>query len=237
MAYNRLKIRNFPYSLYQTGTKTISVTANDAFNFDYNTDFSVIGWINPSITSGMIIKRRSSGKGWNCQVGSGYGGYIIDFFTNNGSNVNFQSTVPHRGWTCVSCVNRSAVREIWGNGVLERSGAFAATSFASPGESMYAHQMVAALPFRGGPIRIYGRALTTQEIQDYYYLGIEPARTNLLLEYDFTEGSGTTITDTSGNGYNGTHSGSPVWDSTNVPMKIRGQALGRIQATGRVQIT
>lgn len=54
-------------------------------------------------------------------------------------------------------------------------------------------------------MRIYDRALSDSEINS-------GTTTNLQAEYDFNDGSGTTLTDISGNGHHGTINGAVSWD-------------------------
>jgi len=58
-------------------------------------------------------------------------------------------------------------------------------------------------------IRLYSRALSPDEVKDRYINNTD-IRDGLFIEYKFTEGSGSTLTDTSGNGYNASITGA-VW--------------------------
>jgi hypothetical protein len=69
-------------------------------------------------------------------------------------------------------------------------------------------------------VTIWDRALTATEIQNLYYNNIYPT-TNLIAKYLFNEGSGSTIIDSSGNGYNGTITGATY--TTDAPCKPRTQ--------------
>lgn len=66
---------------------------------------------------------------------------------------------------------------------------------------------------------IWSKALSASEISDLYYDGIIPTD-SLEIHCDYSEGSGTTLGDVSGNGYNGTTVSSPTW-STDTPSKAR----------------
>lgn len=75
-------------------------------------------------------------------------------------------------------------------------------------------------PWNGGidNFLIYNRVLTPSEVIDAYVSGIRYANNNVLW-WKFDEGSGTTATDSSGNGNNGTIVGATY--STDVPLKLR----------------
>lgn len=59
-------------------------------------------------------------------------------------------------------------------------------------------------------VRVWSRALTAQEATDFYNESFVPS-TNLELWWKFDEGSGTTVSDASGNERNGSISGNPTW--------------------------
>ena len=63
------------------------------------------------------------------------------------------------------------------------------------------------------------KILTDAEISDLYYRNIVPQRASLIVEWLLNEGSGSTATDTSGKGNDGTIVNSAY--SNNVPMKMR----------------
>jgi hypothetical protein len=59
-------------------------------------------------------------------------------------------------------------------------------------------------------LRIYSRILTSEEINDSYAGKREPSREGLVIEYLMDDGSGTTVTDSSGNGRDGDMSANPA---------------------------
>lgn len=67
--------------------------------------------------------------------------------------------------------------------------------------------------------RFFTSVLTIAEVKDLYYDGINPTAPSPLVEYKCTDGAGSTITDSSGNGLTGTITSS-TW-STDVPTKAR----------------
>ena len=60
---------------------------------------------------------------------------------------------------------------------------------------------------------IWNYALSQQEISNLYHECLEGSEVGLLAYYDFNDGSGTTLSDKSINGYDGTLVNSPVWSS------------------------
>ncbi len=56
-----------------------------------------------------------------------------------------------------------------------------------------------------------GTAMTAAQVAELFYNDTVPTGPTLIREYLFTEGTGTTLADTSGNGMTGTIAGSPTW--------------------------
>ncbi len=67
-------------------------------------------------------------------------------------------------------------------------------------------------------VRYYNRALTATEIQNLYLYDVVP-QDGLVAEYLFNEATGTTATDSSGNGNHGTITGATY--TTDVPLRLR----------------
>ena len=67
--------------------------------------------------------------------------------------------------------------------------------------------------------QVWSKALSDDEIADLYYDGIIPSD-SLEINIDYSDGSGTTLTDQSGNGYNGTITAGTEWTSV-LPSKPR----------------
>lgn len=71
-------------------------------------------------------------------------------------------------------------------------------------------------------VRVYSTNLSSTQINNMYY-GIEPPTTNLKGRWKLDDGSGTSATDSSGNGNTGTLINTPTW-SSDVFMKPRSVA-------------
>lgn len=86
-----------------------------------------------------------------------------------------------------------------------------------------------------GRRRIFARALTAAEVMAWSRNNVEPANTNLRVQYDLLTGSGTTDVDSSGNGNNGTIT-SATWQTDRV-YTARTAVSGRVPVSGRVDAT
>lgn len=78
---------------------------------------------------------------------------------------------------------------------------------------------------------VFSRALNTTELTDLYYSNKVPS-SGLVARYLLDEGSGTSATDSSGNGNTGTVSGATY--SSNVAFKPRSVTSGRVLSTNRI---
>lgn len=67
-------------------------------------------------------------------------------------------------------------------------------------------------------VAVYSDVLTAQEMSDIHFNGIYPSD-NLYARYKFTDASGSTLTDSSGNARNGTITAA-LWDSTIAPLQL-----------------
>lgn len=91
-------------------------------------------------------------------------------------------------------------------------------------------------PFNGkiDELRIWDTVLTQPEIETLYYNNIVPQQNSLIAEYLFNETTGTTATDTSGSGNDGTITGATYSADTNV--KARTAAGTRTVAGTRIVV-
>ena len=60
-------------------------------------------------------------------------------------------------------------------------------------------------------VRVYARALTDTDVLALYAYGVSDTTTGLVGHWTFDDGGGTTVADSSGNGYDGTFLNSPTW--------------------------
>ena len=84
-----------------------------------------------------------------------------------------------------------------------------------------------------GITKVFRRQLTGAEFLSDYVSGVISNTSNLQAVYNFSNGSGTTLTDSSGNSNNGTIVGSDVTWSTVAAVKSRSAASARTAASGR----
>lgn len=81
--------------------------------------------------------------------------------------------------------------------------------------------------------KVFKRQLTLSEFLSDYVSGTISNSSNLQAQYDFSDGSGTTLTDSSGNGNHGTIVGSDVVWSSVAAIKNRINAISRVLSSNR----
>jgi hypothetical protein len=89
------------------------------------------------------------------------------------------------------------------------------------GTSLYANLLL------GATVIYSNKAWSANEVMEDFVFDRSPSGTKLA-EWLFTDGSGSTVTDSSGNGNHITLVNSPTW-STDTPFKARAQTSGRTQ--------
>lgn len=234
-ASQRLVVRDFPYSLQsiadadyiQTG-----VTTNPS-----QVDCSLLIWVQPLFApnqpNGYSPNNAHYFYGQQAGVGQGRNWLFIsntlsagirqDYIASNLGGVETMSAfrIEAGRWYLLGLTydHTNHVLKLYVNGVLVSTTTRTAES-ATGTHYLLQQQSLAGNRERSFLSRylFFNRLLTDQEIADYYFLN-DIDLTSLRCEYDIDEGSGTSLTDKSGNGLTGTVSG-PTWNS-NSPFKSR----------------
>lgn len=127
---------------------------------------------------------------------------------------------PEGKWTHFSATYNNTDIKLYINGKVVGSGTFTGADIGATGHALqlgHATNNAIWADAYFSDSKIWSRALSEDEMADLYYDGVY-SETDLELEVLFTDGDGTTVTDSSGNGRNGTITGSATW-STSVPSK------------------
>ena len=207
------------------------------FNFERTDSFSVSMWINPAGgTSNHVIFGRAAGtvdfRGWWIRYEVSTSSYNV-FLSNDFVGANYlwkravgkaQKRIGTRfGF---SYDGTSAAAGL----ILYIDGAAVSTTIMS--NTLSATMVTAGVNARMGTITddtldyngnvtdvaVYNRVLTAQEMSDIHFSGIYPTD-NLYARYLFDEGSGATLTDTSGNGRNGPITAA-TWSTAIAPLAL-----------------
>lgn len=240
---NPVQIRNYPGSLLFTGAANNYVDL--PYSFDPTaTEFSVLLWVRPTTMADIHSGTGTAHSYYSQQDGSGSGRTWMgmgrtgddNYFESNYGGITQHSTYIMLGnvWQHLAITkNSSNLISYYVNGVL--SGTNTATIDSANGTHRFGASKIGVANMYGylGPTKIFTRKLSATEILSDYVNGSISDTSNLQALYNFTDGAGTTLTDTSGNSNHGTIVGSTVTWSTISPMKSRTIASGRTLSTGR----
>lgn len=229
-ASQRLSIRNFPNSLLTTADADYvqsGVTTNPTA-----TDLTVLIWTRPLFAPNQPngFSPNNSHYFYGQQAGGGTGrnwlfisntlqsGNRNDYLSSNLGGVESLSTFRVQAGQLyligLTYDHTAHTLKLYAN------GANVATSTRTAESAAGNHILLQQQSLGGNKERQYfdqylffNRLLTDQEISDYYYLNIFDS-TSLRCWYKVDEGSGTSLTDSSGNGLTGTISGT-TWQTSN----------------------
>jgi len=138
------------------------------------------------------------------------------FWVDNGSGfnvVNGTTTIPLNTWVHIAGVWNGSSTMVYVNGVLDATNASVPGSFPTTANPVRigANQTSEAMAGKLDGVRIWTTARTATEINTNKGSCLSGSETGLLALYNFEEGSGTTVADLTGHGYNGTFVGAPTW--------------------------
>lgn len=227
----RRTVRTIPYSLSFSAT---AGTANNQVLITAPTltaaNMTIVVWIKPTGSTNRVIRGATADSGATTSQG-------INFRVNNNNRLELlkQSVasmgtsnriVPNGEWVHVGVKYDGATVTFYMNGLPTNSVASSQT-FATA-NVILGNRTPTTEPFNGlmSEYREYTTTLTDAEIYTLYTNSVSTSSPSL--KFNFTEGAGTTATDTSGNGKNGVIT-SGSW-STDVPITNRTLAGTRIAA-------
>lgn len=227
----RFAIRDMKTSLLFDGSNDYITIAHDSWQL-LTGGFSISAWIKVKSygTSGRIVDKTAStsaasGFGFGLR-NSGAPSMSLYCQINAGTQINApDACIVRNKWFHVTCtVTAAGLVSFYIDGVLVGTPAVSAacSGITTTNDLRIGNRSTATdRPFDGlmDGLRIFNRALTAAEILDLMYKNLKPldSSTSLMLEFLMDEGTGTTATDTSGNGRNGTITG-PVY---NIDTRIR----------------
>ena len=197
-----------------TGLKKVSLGTNLwTDNFVGTNQLTVEAWVNRSATGSL-----------HSIIGNYQGSYPFLFridndkivlYMNSVSSVTSSSTIPVGVWTHLAGTYDGTNLKVYINGVLEGTTAYTGNFIATTNEIKIGGGLSNNTEYFPGDIadvRLWTVAKTQSEIaagKDFVLNGNE---TNLIANYQFTEGSGTTTANSAtGNAYPGTLVNNPAW--------------------------
>jgi len=209
------------YSLSFDGTDDfVGVPSNSVYTV--NQSFTIETWINANSNSGT----KSIAQGW---YGYGFQLYMSNGAPNfilrepNGNGVGFLGTtqIGDGSWHHIAAVLDGTNVSVFVDGSLDLEGTFNNTVTGNGTDDLsFGHSPWASEYYNGllDEIRIWNVALTESQIQSYRATELTGNETGLVGYWNFNEGTGTTLTDLSGNGNHGTINGA-TWNDDGAPLQ------------------
>lgn len=197
--------------------------------------FTISYWVyktsNPSGCCDIPLAKSSCGGSPNYEVdgGDGGAGYEALKILGDGSSPRSPSvTLPLSTWTHIAVEYDGFYLRMFQNGAEILPAVYVGSYTYSNTDDLYLGNLsCTSYNLKGylDELKIYNRALSSTEITNLYQPGVKikaPSNMGLVGYWSFNEGTGMRAGDSSGNGKNGTLSGStaPTWTSGK-----RGQAL------------
>lgn len=138
------------------------------------------------------------------------------FWVEGGSGfrvVNGTTIVPLNTWTHLAGVWDGTALRVYINGVLNGTNASVTGQFNNTGHPVRIGASLTSEAFSGriDEVRIWSIARSQTDIQSTMNNCLQNNWTGLLASYSFEEGSGSTVSDRTGNGNTGTLVSSPTW--------------------------
>ena len=241
----RVAIRNFGTSLYFNGTSAVVTCPNILTNFS-TTDYSIGMWYKAPYQPSNVAGNAQFLYVSNSQTNP----YVLTYLrngqiamryadgTNDISAMGATSLQIPDQWIHIMTTSTGSDKKLrlYVNGVLVVTSA-AATSFLDLLSPIFRLGASNGTNFLNGfidTVTIHRRSLSSSEIQDMYFRDYYTP-TNMILRWNFDEGSGTTANDASGNGNVGTITAATY--STDVASIPRTAMTGRTPVAGRTLVT
>ena len=242
---NRTEIQNYPYSInfVDSGNQRITCPGSASYTTNIVSNYTILSLVklnaktlNTGISHSIISNNAASASNNLWYYVEEPSRKVVSIITNGVSTQSFTSTnTVSTNWAWVGTAYQAgtALKIIINTNVETIAPTLTAVqdntrvlSVGSTNSLTRIHGNIARIVYFSGQ-------LTSTELSRFVYGGQMPSVT-AVLDWRMTEGSGTTIADSSGNGNVGTLSSS-TW-STSVPLKIRTIETNRVIATNRITV-
>lgn len=226
----RFVCREFPYSVYLDASipQNILIPGHASYQTSIQSEFTVLTWVKyrvkpaalPSSSTIMASAVTSVNQNFALSLDSA-NGVVQALISNKVSTQTIQSTVKINpmAWSLVGMTFTagSQLSVITNNTIKSAASTISANAVV---QSTYiAMTNTFAMNANVCETMILDGIITQAELNNYYYNAVYPSLTKKL-HYAYTVGSGTTISDISGSGNNGTIQGGGAWQ-TDTPFHVR----------------
>lgn len=208
--------------LFDGSNDMISAPYSSGFDFGAAQDFSISLWMKTggtgsysSLVSNKYSYTTSDSPGWIVSFDGSAAAWRVDAWDGTNRFVLDSSAVINdsRWHHLVATFDRSGNVTLYQDGAVVSSGYFAGMGSLTTSQSVtLGRQPDGGYPFSGymDDVRIYKRALSAAEVSRMYY-------GQLAGHWKLDEGSGSSTSDSSGNGGTGTIYGGPTWPTSGLP--------------------
>lgn len=222
-------IENLPYSLVLNGTSQYGNTSSGVA-MSSATKLTVAGWFRFNGSTGAAqvpastLTAGGGGNAFEIQFdNTAVASKSFIFLVTRGATTNYSSSgqLEYNKWYrfvgvydgSLAAASRTTV---YVNGQRNSTNQLAGnTTGGFDDNTLYLGNRNSGALYQKGAtseLEIYpGVAWTAQEIQNDYFASVAPSGSTPAAKYNFTEGNGTSVADSSGNGYNLSLSGTPAW--------------------------
>lgn len=249
-ASGRFKIRNVPYAIKATGPADggISIVNHASLNPTSAVTIEIWFYVEEfNLGTNILFDNSTSGATYSYYLDFTNQGRIRWYSVINGSSQTITGTttrVVTRRWNFITATYTGSAVYLYLNGVklaeeiTGLSGALGTNSEVLRIGYAYNSSSFYSLIGNFYRPRVYNVGCTLAEHQDRYYNDETSTalQAGLVLDLAMTEGTGSSIADSSGLSNTGTLRSPSTWDSANVPFKSRSNESGRVAASGRVTI-
>lgn len=219
-------IQNFNNSLDLVKASSQRVLFGAILGFNETNSFSLstrVKFKGLPVNATPLWDRLSTGGGYRLAINTA--GALIFQLRQADNTIQTLTGLVVKGneWYEIVATFDTSTLKMYFNGALVVSTAFTLADIGTPGSQLalgYSNNNAVYLDGHITRSCIWSKALNASEIADLHYDGVIPTD-SLEIHCDYSEGSGTTLGDVSGNGNNGTITAGTAWSATEVPMKPR----------------
>ena len=184
---------------------TSTATVADSTSLQFSNSMSVSTWfkVNTFYPDQRLIDKTNNGTGYALAVNNN----IARFITGNGStydNLDAGTTLALNTWYHLTGTVDNGIKKIYLNGNLQNTASITFNGSGTGTTLKFGTRSAPTQSFAGllDEIRLYSRALSSSEISQLYNYAPGPVG-----YWDFDEGVGTSVNDSSGNNNTGTWNG------------------------------
>ena len=208
------------YSLSFDGSDDyVSVPSNSVYTVSDN--YTIETWINSSSDGLQSLIQGWYGFGFQIYLTNGTIHFVLREPSGNGVGFSSTTQIADGNWHHIAAVLNEDNVSVFVDGALETEGTFNNTVTGNGSDNLsFGHSPWASEYYSGllDEIRIWNTTRTQSEIQNNMSTELLGNETGLVGYWNFNDGTGSTLTDQTSNGNDGTISGA-TW-STDVPVSV-----------------